>query len=295
MVIAPDQNKVRAGFAREDLFVCVHEQFMTETARMADIVLPATTFVEHDDIYKGGGNSHIVLGPKIIEPVGQSRPNHEVISALAKRLGANHRGFGMSANEILDETLKASNHPDLNAMTDNHFHDCIENFDEHHFVSGFGWPDKKFRFKPDWEEMGPRGHELPDLPDHWDATDPLDHEHPFRLMTPPARNFLNSSFNNTATSLKKEKKPYLLIHPDDARDHNIVDDGPVLIGNQLGELELSAKMFEGAQKGVVIAEGIWCLDAHKNGKGINQLVSAEVAAPAGGVVYHDSAVWVRQA
>ena len=293
MVIAPEQNKVHQGFAREDLFVCVHEQFMTETALMADIVLPATTFVEHDDIYEAGGHSHISLGPKIIEPIGQSWANHEVICALAQRLGAKHRGFSMTANQIIDETLKTSNHPDLATLAKEHWHDCIGDFETQHFISGFGWPDKKFRFKPDWKAMGPRGHELPPLPDHWDATDPVNEQHPFRLVTPPARNFLNSTFNNMPTSLKKEVKPQLLIHPDDARDYNIIDASSVTVGNQLGELELSAKLFDGLQRGVVIAEGLWGLDAHKGGKGINQLVSAEAAAPAGGAVFHDSAVWLR--
>ena len=83
--VAPDQNKVKPGFAREDLFVCVHEQFMTETALMADIVLPATTFLEHDDFYQGGGHQHIIMGPKLVEPLGESRSNHEVICGLAKR------------------------------------------------------------------------------------------------------------------------------------------------------------------------------------------------------------------
>jgi anaerobic selenocysteine-containing dehydrogenase len=293
MVISPDQNKVHQGFAREDLFVCVHEQFMTETARMADIVLPATTFVEHDDFYQGGGHSHIIAGLRIIEPVGEARANHDVICALAKRLGADHRGFDMTAREIIDETLTVSGHPDLETLDREHWHDCIEDFETHHFISGFGWPDGKFRFKPDWEAMGPRGHEVPDLPDHWEATDDADGEHPFRLVTPPARNFLNSTFNNTPTSVKKEIKPVLLIHPDDARDHNIGEDGGVTLGNQLGEMNLHARLFDGVQKGVVIAEGVWGLDAHKDGKGINQLVSAEAAAPAGGAVFHDTAVWVR--
>ena len=293
MVIAPDQNKVHQGFAREDLFVCVHEQFMTETALMADIVLPATTFVEHDDFYQGGGHSHIIAGLKIIEPVGQSRANHDVICALAQRLGAEHRGFGMTAREIIDETLRVSGHPDLATLDAEHWRDCIGDFETQHFVNGFGWPDGKFRFKPDWEAMGPRGHEMPDLPDHWDATDAIDGRHPFRLVTPPARNFLNSTFNNTPTSVEKEDRPQLLIHPDDARDHNIGEGGGVTLGNQLGEMNLNAKLFDGVQLGVVIAEGVWGLAAHKDGKGINQLVSAEAAAPAGGAVFHDTAVWVR--
>ncbi|MGI9424488.1 MAG: molybdopterin-dependent oxidoreductase, partial [Hyphomicrobiaceae bacterium] len=77
--VAPDQRRVKQGFARDDLFVCVHEQFMTATARMADIVLPATMFLEHDDIYQGGGHQHIIFGPKLIEPPGECQSNHDVV------------------------------------------------------------------------------------------------------------------------------------------------------------------------------------------------------------------------
>ena len=76
LAVAPDQERVKRGFAREDLFVCVHEQFMTETAAAADIVLPATMFLEHDDVYQGGGHQYIQLGPKLIEPPGECRSNH---------------------------------------------------------------------------------------------------------------------------------------------------------------------------------------------------------------------------
>ena len=91
--VAPEQELVKRGFARDDLFVCVHEQFMTETAMMADIVLPATMFMEHDDLYQGGGHQHMMLGPKLVDPPGECRSNHEVVCALAKRVGAEHPGF----------------------------------------------------------------------------------------------------------------------------------------------------------------------------------------------------------
>ena len=97
VTIAPEQRKVKAGFARDDLFTCVHEQFMTETARMADIVLPATMFLEHDDHYHGGGHQHIMYGPKLIDPPGECRTNHDVHCALARRVGAEHPGFAMTA------------------------------------------------------------------------------------------------------------------------------------------------------------------------------------------------------
>ena len=86
--VAPEQKTVKRGFAREDLFVCVHEQFMTETAAMADIVLPATMFLEHDDVYQGGGSQYILLGPKLVEPPGECRSNHEVICGLAQARSA---------------------------------------------------------------------------------------------------------------------------------------------------------------------------------------------------------------
>ena len=100
--VAPDQELVKRGFARDDLFVCVHEQFMTDTAKLADIVLPATMFVEHDDFYTAGGSQYILLGPKLIEPPGECRSNHEVICGLAKRLGAKHPGFAMTPRELID-------------------------------------------------------------------------------------------------------------------------------------------------------------------------------------------------
>src|SRR6202035_3558231 len=90
MVVSHDSGRVRQGFRRDDLFVCVHEQFMTETAAMADIVLPATTFLEHDDIYTSSGHTHLQLARKVVEPQGEARTNHFVICELARRLGAKH-------------------------------------------------------------------------------------------------------------------------------------------------------------------------------------------------------------
>ncbi len=106
--VAPEQRLVKQGFLRDDLFTCVHEQFMTDTAKLADVVLPATMFLEHDDIYKGGGNQHVTLGPKLIEPPEGPRTNHFVIEELAKRLGvADRPGFGLTEREHIDIMLKS--------------------------------------------------------------------------------------------------------------------------------------------------------------------------------------------
>ena len=100
--VAPEQRKVKRGFTREDLFVCVHEQFMTATAEMADIVLPATMFLEHDDIYQGGGHQHILLGPKLIEPPGECRSNHDVICAPGEARRRPASRLRMTPREIID-------------------------------------------------------------------------------------------------------------------------------------------------------------------------------------------------
>ncbi|HUS98639.1 MAG TPA: molybdopterin-dependent oxidoreductase, partial [Hyphomicrobiaceae bacterium] len=188
--VAPDQRLVKAGFSREDLFVCVHEQFMTATAEMADIVLPATMFLEHDDVYQGGGNQFIHFGPKLIEAPGECRSNHDVISALARRVGAEHRGFDMTPRAIIDETLQASGWGTLADLEANRWIDCQPDFDTAHYINGFGYADGKFRFKPDWAEVPVgRRHDwgiadtVPGLPDYWDINERADARHPFRLAT----------------------------------------------------------------------------------------------------------------
>ncbi len=295
MVVAPELAKVHAGFARDDLFVCVHEQFMTETARMADIVLPATTFVEHDDVYQASGHQHITLGPRVIEPYADSRPNHEVICALAERLGAKHPGFRMSARELIDATLEASGWPGIDALEECHWIDCQPDFETAHFLTGFGTPDGRFHFAPDWARVGSDHAAMPRLPDHMTTIEEADDTHPFRLVTAPARQFLNSSFTETPTSRKREGRPTALVHPDDMAALGLDDGGRVRLGNRRGDLVVHAKGFDGLQRGVVVVESVWPNAAFEEGIGINLLVGADRGPPMGGAVFHDTAVWLRRA
>ena len=300
--VAPDQNVVKRGFARDDLFVCVHEQFMTETAAMADIVLPATMFMEHDDVYQAGGSQYILLGPKLVDAPGECRSNHEVICALAQRLGARHPGFDMSPRELIDRTLRASGWGDLATLERARWIDCQPPFERAHYLDGFKWPDGKFRFKPDWPKVpfsspwtaGPV-QRMPELPDHWETIEHADREHPLRLATSPARQFLNSTFNETAASVKREGRPTLLMHPEDAEGYGIADGERVVIGNMRGQVRLHAKLFEGVRRGVVIAESIWPNSAYEDGCGINSLTGADAIAPFGGAAFHDNKVWVARA
>lgn len=306
--VAPQQRLVKQGFLRDDLFTCVHEQFMTDTAKLADVVLPATMFLEHDDIYKGGGNQHITLGPKVVEPPPGPRSNHYVIEELAKRLGVAHLpGFGLSEREHIDIML-ARRGLSFEALKAQRWVDLQPPFEEAHFLNGFGHPDGRFRFKPQWvggfapnrppkvmgKAFGPY-ERLPQFPDHVDLIEVADERHPFRLATSPARNFLNSSFTETPASRAKEGRPQLLIHPADAEMLGISDGARVEIGNERGEVVLQAALFSGLKRGVVIAEGIWPNSAHERGEGINVLTGADAPAPYSGAAVHDNKVWVRLA
>jgi anaerobic selenocysteine-containing dehydrogenase len=293
MVVAPDSSKVHQGMSREDLFVCVHEQFMTETAKMADIVLPATCFVEHNDIYQSYGQTHLQFGPKIIQPPGECHSNHQLINSLAKRLGAEHPGFDMTEEEIIDNSLKLSGYPPLTELRDARWLDCSLPFDKAHFIDGFAWPDKKFRFRPDWSALGLNGGVIPDFPDHWPVIDQSSDKTPFRLITPPARNFLNSSFTETPKSVERERQPRAKIHTDDARRIGLVQNEMIILGNKRGEIRIAAEIIPGIAQGTIVVEGIWPGSAFPEGKGINHLTSADTPAPSGGAVFHDTAVWVK--
>ncbi|MBW8639656.1 molybdopterin oxidoreductase family protein [Hoeflea sp. WL0058] len=305
--VAPEQRLVRRGFAREDLFTFVHEQFMTETADMADVVLPATMFLEHDDIYKSGGNQHIVLGPKLVDPPEGPRPNLDVLNGLARRLGVDaDPAFHKTANELIDNMLRASDRSDLATLEREHWLDCQPDFEMSHYLNGFNWPDGKFRFRPDWsgspapnrppKSLGALGpyRDLPEFPDHFETIEETSDAFPFRLATSPARSFLNSTFSETPSSRKREGRPEVLVEPHDAEELGISDGDIVTLGNERGEVRLHAKVTEGLKQGVLISEGLWPNKSFLDGEGINVLTGADCIAPYGGAAFHDNHVWLRK-
>jgi len=301
--VAPDQALTRKGLAREDLFLVVHEQFMTATAELADIVLPATMFLEHNDYYTRGGHTRVLYGPKLIERPGETRSNHEVINALALRLGLDDELFTATDRDLVETTFRRSGYGELDDIEKTGFVDRERPDAVARYADGFAWPDKRFRFAPNWQGAADKkGYlwvcnpaDMPRFADHWDVIEKTDADHPFRLATSPARGFLNSSFTETPGSKKREGAPSVFIHPDDAAERGIEQGAFVTLGNRRGTVDLTARLFDGLPRGVLVAEGVHPNKAHRGGRGINTLTGADPAPPFGGAAFHDAAVWIRKA
>ncbi|MEO5374410.1 MAG: molybdopterin oxidoreductase family protein [Alphaproteobacteria bacterium] len=291
---APESARVREGLSREDLFLCVHEQFMTDTAALADLVLPATTFLEHDDLYTSYGHTFLQASRAVIAPVGQLRSNHDLIEALAARLRVSHPAFGLSAWEMVDRVLTASSHPGAEAVLAAGWIDCARPFAVQHFLEGFPGPGGRFRFAPDWARLGPDHAGMPALPDHMPVLEETDAEHPFRLVTAPSRHFLNTSFTETPSSRQAAGRPTVLIHPEDAAALGLTAGERVRLGNRRGAVDVHVEPSPDLTRGVVVVESIWPGSAFAGGLGINTLVGADRVAPAGGAAFHDTAVWLRR-
>lgn len=300
--VAPDQALVREGLLREDLFLVVHEQFMTETAELADIVLPATMFLEHSDYYTRGGHTRVLYGPAVMDRPGETWSNHEVINAIARRLGEDDPSFRSTDRDVVAETFARSNFPPLDEVEKTGFVDKERPDDVARFANGFAWPDGRFRFAPDWQAVADRkGYRwscdpaiMPRFADHWAINEPTDDEHPFKLATSPARGFLNTSFNQTPGSLRREGEPSVFVNIEDAVRLGIVEGDAVDVGNRRGTVQLTARLHTGLATGVLVAEGLHRNRAHRGGRGINTLTSADPAPPFGGAAFHDAAVWIRK-
>lgn len=308
-VVAPETRRVLEGLMREDLFTVVHEQFFTETAALADVVIPATMFLEHDDLYTASGHTHLQLGPKQMTPPGDTISNHELLRELASRLGLSHPGFDMTDADMVDRTLRDSDLPGREELLSNDGSiDLAPSFETANFRDGFARPcielrdgmraepsdaAGRFRFAPDWASIGPNAQGMPDLPDHWDVIDERSERYPLRLVAAPARQFLNTSFTETASACRMEGEPHALLHADDMQAAGLADGDIGCLCNALGEVSLRVRADNSLQAGTVIVEGLWPNSAFPGGLGINTLVSAEPGKPNGGAVYHDTAVALR--
>ncbi|MCR9257431.1 MAG: molybdopterin oxidoreductase family protein [Alphaproteobacteria bacterium] len=293
--VAPETAKVIEGFEREDLFLAVNEQFMTDTARYADVVLPATSFLEHPDIYTASAHTILQVAKPVIGVPGECRTNHYVIQEIAKRVGAEHPGFHLTDWELIDDLVLRSGLPDAETIWANRGQDTVYDFDRQHFLTGFPTDDGKFHFRADWEKVGHDASLMPELPDHQDVIEQADAEHPFRLVAAPARNYLNSTWTETRTSKVKEGRPEIMIHPHALERLGLADGDKVRVGNHRGEIVVHAKAFDGLREGTVVIESVWPNTAFEGGLGVNTLTSADPGLPKRGAVFHDTKVWVRAA
>ena len=282
--VAPDQNEVLKGLAREDLFTVVHERFLTDTARYADIVLPSTSSLEHSDLYRAYGHYCIQRARAVIPPVGESKSNWEVFALLAQAMEFTEPFFRQSADDLIEHVLSIPA-------------SMREGIDREAFSAGKAVeipfpPDARVRFRTPSgkiEILNPNEpHPLPCyLP-------PYGGDHPFRLMTAPSFYALNSSFREREDLRLKEKAMFLKMNPTDAEAKGLKEDDPVVAFNQLGEASFILQVTEKVPRGAVIAEGVWWLEHCPGPRSVNALTSQKLTDQGGGSTFYDNTVDVRR-
>ena len=301
VAIAPDSRRVIAGFKREDLFTVVHEIFQTDTADYADILLPATTQLEHFDIHKAYGHIYMLINKPAIEPLGEAKPNSEVFRLLAERMGFTEDCFKDSDEEIARQAINYD-HPRMLGMTFEELKErgwmrlsVPENFAPF-AEGGFPTPSGKCEFFS--ETLGKQG--LDPLPTYIPPRESaqtapeLAKKFPLAIISPPAHNFLNSSFANLPTFVKAEKEPFLEIHPSDAAARDIKDGDRVRVFNDRGEFKLKARVSEKARPGVVVALSVWWKKLTSDGCNANDVTSQGLTDLGAGATFYDALVEVER-
>ncbi|WP_394791695.1 molybdopterin-dependent oxidoreductase [Rhodoferax sp.] len=271
VAVAPESGKVVQGFAREDLFTVVLEHFQTDTADYADYVLPATTQLEHWDVHSGYGHTDAMLNRPAIAPLGQSKPNTQIFRELAARMGFTEACFSDS-DEVLCRTAYGDQ-VDFNVLLEQGFA-TIALPDAPFAQGGFPTPSGKCEFFS--ARLAAQGMDgLPDyLPNYEGAG--LSADYPLAMISPPARNFLNSSFVNVTSLRQIEGEPLLEIHADDARSRGITSGAVVRVFNQRGTYRCKAKVSPRARAGVVNGLGVWWRKLGLDGSNVNQLTSQQL-------------------
>lgn len=286
-VVAPDQNAVLRGLGRDDLFTVVHERFLTDTARYADIVLPATSSLEHADIYRAYGSYCIQRAAAVVPPVGMSKSNWEVFGLLADAMGFDEPFFRQAADELIDRLLDRSRPRwkavglDPQSLADGR---AVEVRLSPEARSAYRTPSGKI------EILNPK--EPQPLPDF---IPPYGGDQPFRLMTAAARYGLNSSFRERDDLRRKEERALLQMNPADARAKGLADGDPAVAFNDLGEVTFTLRVTSGVPRGVVVAEGVWWLDQCLGARSVNALTSQRLTDQGGGSTFYDNTVDVRPA
>jgi anaerobic selenocysteine-containing dehydrogenase len=293
LAVAPDSNRVARGFAREDLFTVVLEHFQTDTADYADILLPATTQLEHLDVIKPYGHYYMVANNPAIHPLGEAKPNTEFFRLLARAMGYSEPCFSDS-DEAIAQAAVASDW-DFNAVRKAGWKRVGPPIGTARFAAGgFDTPSGKVEFfSARAKALGVDA--LPDfVAPQEDTRSAAAQRYPLAMISPPARNFLNSSFVNVASLRATEGEPWLDIHPDDALMRGISADSYVRVFNDRGTLQLRARVTDRARPGVVVALSVWWKKLARDGKNANELTSSDTLTDLGRApIFYDCLVQVE--
>ena len=292
VAVAPEQESVRAGFAREDLFTVVHDLFLTDTADFADIVLPATTTLEHYDIHKAYGHLYLSLSKPAIEPLGESKPNTEVFRLLAARMGLDHPALRESDEQMARAAMDWS-HPHLRGVD----FDRLER-------EGVGPPVRARRpSRP--SRRGTSRTRVGEVPacyadyvpprENVDSNPELARRYPLAFISPPAHHFLNSTFSAQPIFVRRESEPTLTIHPADAAARGIRDGQQVRTFNDRGSFLAAARVSDDARPGVVVGLSIWWAKMCPGGRNANAVTGQELTDLGGGATFYDVLVDVAPA
>jgi anaerobic selenocysteine-containing dehydrogenase len=300
VAVCPDSRKVIAGFAREDLFCVVHDLFLTDTADYADIVLPATSQLEHHDIHQSYGHLYVLASQPAIAPVGESKPNAEVFRLLAKRMGFTEPCFDDTDEDICRQALESPS-PSLAGIDWDGLKAAgwkrLTVPDAPFANGGFPTPSGKCEFYSDFAA----GQGLDPLPTYvppyeGPTSNPeLAKRFPLAFISPPNRHFLNSSFANLEFARKEAGEPVLEMHPHDAAPRGIVEGTLVRIVNDRGSFTARARLNGRARAGVVMAPSVWWKKLSPDGRNANEVTSQAIADLGGAATYYDCLVDVTAA
>ena len=300
VAVAPQSARVARGFARDDLFTVVLEHFLTDTADYADIVLPATTQLEHLDVHKSYGHLYQLANNPAIAPLGEALPNTEIFRRLAARMGYTEACFTESDEAIAARAFSSCGAApyDWEGLRRDGWRRLELPRPYAPFAQG-GFPTPSGRCELASPRLAALG--LDPVPDYVPpyegprSTPELARRFPLAIISPPARNFLNSSFVNVTSLRATEGEPRLEMHPEDAAARGIADGDSVEVFNERGSFVVRARVSERPRAGVVVALSIWWKKLAGDGKNANEVTHQRLTDLGGGATFYDCLVEVRRA
>jgi anaerobic selenocysteine-containing dehydrogenase len=298
--VCPNQSLVLAGLARDDLFTVVHEQVMTDTALHADLVLPATTSMEHLDVYRSFGQFYLQLAEPVIPPVGEARSNWEVCAALATAMGAREAAAHYARGpEAAVRAALAGGAPHVRAITWERLRaekSVRLALPRPYLPFAHGAPTASGKVEFVSAALAQQG--LPALPTWSPLREGPERgdvgRYPLQCIVPPNRFFLNSSFSQSERLRRRQGTPTVLITAGDAAARGIADGDVVRVETARGDARFTARITDATRDGVVVVEGIWWHRFHPGGRGVNVLTDDRLADMGGGPAFHSNLVEVRR-